>query len=638
LPFAIFKEKMMPQKKLLLFRLLIVLVSALSIGWLSYQDSDNDSVPDYCDNCPDNTRLEIATGVSSLGCPSDADDDSVPDYRDGCPDKTIFKIASDETIYFSKVVVSHKVAAVHLDSEEIAPPKLHNIDLDNDGIPNQEDRCPHNIPKELANGVYEDGPKKGCPRDNDKDAVPDYRDICPDNTRLEITKGVSSSGCPSDADEDGVPDYRDNCPDNTYLEITKGVSSSGCPSDADEDGVPDYRDDCPDNTRLEIAMGVSSSGCPLDDLDNDGIPNQEDKCQNLQTQKKVHQTGPKKGCPLDSDGDKVPDYLDHCPHNTPLETSKGVIDSQGCPLDTDQNGVLDCTELKKGEHAIFCPAIAAMPVPVHLDSDSEFEPALKQRRTDSDHDSIPNQEDRCPHNAPKELANGVYEDGPKKGCPIDNDEDGVPDYRDKCRYNIRLEIAKGVSSDGCSVDMKCLSADGAKKDCPTDSDFDNVPDYRDACPHNTSLEISQGVGPMGCPLDINQDGVVNSKDDLCHRWEGICVFWSRFSARFKTEHDIEIARAQRLNQLAVSIQSIKKDLDGMTVVLKVLEESDKPDENNPSMKEAKLFIKQHLIGTMERDLQDAQLAIDRTHKKYDAYLQMYRDIHNGNVPSIKEEE
>jgi len=41
---------------------------------------------------------------------------------------------------------------------------------------------------------------------------------------------------------------------------------------------------------------------------------------------------------------------------------------------------------------------------------------------------------------------------------------------------------------------------------------------------------------------------------------------------------------------------------------------------------------------MERDLQDTQLAIVQTNKKYDAYLQMYRNIHNGNVPSIKEEE
>jgi hypothetical protein len=386
---------------------------------------------------------------------------------------------------------------------------------------------------------------------------------------------------------------------------------------------------------LEIAMGVNLSGCPLDDLDNDGIPNKEDKCQNLQTKKKVHQTGPKKGCPLDSDGDKVADSLDHCPHNTPLEVTKGVIGSQGCPLDTDMNGVLDCTELKKGEKAIFCVEPKLSMAPVLLDSDSEFEPALKERRTDSDHDSIPNQEDRCPHNIPKELANGIYENGPKKGCPIDNDEDGVPDYRDMCRYNIRLEITKGVSSDGCPVDMKCLSADGAKKDCPKDSDFDNVQDYRDACPHNTSLEITQGVGPMGCPLDSNQDGTVDFKDNLCSRWEDICVFWSRFSARFKTEHDIKIARAQRLNQLAVSIQSIKKRLDDMTVLLKALEESDKHDKNAPSVREEQLKSMKQEIGAMERNLQDTQLAIVQTHKKYDAYLQMYRDIHNGNVPSLK---
>jgi OOP family OmpA-OmpF porin len=79
--------------------------------------------------------------------------------------------------------------------------------------------------------------------------------------------------------------------------------------DRDGDGIYDDEDVCPDNTPEELVRGV-------------------------------HQSGPRKGCPMDSDNDGVPDYRSDCPNNTPLEISKGV-DSRGCPLDTDQDGVPD---------------------------------------------------------------------------------------------------------------------------------------------------------------------------------------------------------------------------------------------------------------------------------------------------------
>jgi OOP family OmpA-OmpF porin len=99
-------------------------------------------------------------------------------------------------------------------------------DRDNDGIPDDEDMCPDNTPEEISKGVYQEGPKKGCPIDTDNDGVPDYRDDCPNNTPLEISKGVDDRGCPLDSDGDGVPDYRDKCP-GTPRDLK--VDEDGCP-------------------------------------------------------------------------------------------------------------------------------------------------------------------------------------------------------------------------------------------------------------------------------------------------------------------------------------------------------------------------------------------------------------------------
>jgi OOP family OmpA-OmpF porin len=98
-------------------------------------------------------------------------------------------------------------------------------DRDGDGIYDDEDKCPDNTPEEISKGVYQSGPRKGCPIDTDKDGVPDYRSDCPNNTPLEISKGVDDRGCPLDTDQDGVPDYRDECPGTP---LGAAVDERGC--------------------------------------------------------------------------------------------------------------------------------------------------------------------------------------------------------------------------------------------------------------------------------------------------------------------------------------------------------------------------------------------------------------------------
>ena len=93
---------------------------------------------------------------------------------------------------------------------------------------------------------------------------------------------------------------------------------------------------------------------------------------------------------------------------------------------------------------------------------------------DSDHDGIPNRNDKCP------FVFGVPEFG---GCP-DTDGDGIPDSEDSCVTEPGLKHFHG---------------------CP-DSDGDGIPNYDDACPYQ--------AGPakfMGCP-DTDNDGIPDSED------------------------------------------------------------------------------------------------------------------------------
>src|SRR5690625_1557759 len=96
-------------------------------------------------------------------------------------------------------------------------------DTDDDGIPDEEDRCPQTPgPEEF----------QGCP-DTDGDGIPDIDDQCP-----EVAGEAEFDGCP-DTDGDGIPDYEDDCP-----EVAGEAEFNGCP-DTDCDGVPEVFEDFP---------------------------------------------------------------------------------------------------------------------------------------------------------------------------------------------------------------------------------------------------------------------------------------------------------------------------------------------------------------------------------------------------------
>ena len=108
-------------------------------------------------------------------------------------------------------------------------------------------------------------PPPPLPRDSDNDGIVDDNDKCP------TVAGVAKyQGCPvPDTDKDGINDDNDKCP--TVAGLAK---YEGCPvPDTDKDGINDEDDKCPNNP------GVARyQGCPVPDTDGDKVNDEEDKC------------------------------------------------------------------------------------------------------------------------------------------------------------------------------------------------------------------------------------------------------------------------------------------------------------------------------------------------------------------------
>jgi outer membrane protein OmpA-like peptidoglycan-associated protein len=123
------------------------------------------------------------------------------------------------------------------------PPKP--LDIDQDGVPDKEDRCPS------EKGPIENG---GCPdRDTDGDSLVDRLDKCPAQAGP-----TENGGCPDiDTDSDGVVDRLDKCPSEIGPQV-----NVGCPDvDTDGDGIVDRLDKCPQQAET-VNNFQDQDGCP----------------------------------------------------------------------------------------------------------------------------------------------------------------------------------------------------------------------------------------------------------------------------------------------------------------------------------------------------------------------------------------
>lgn len=200
------------------------------------RDSDGDGLNDQTDPCPLSPNLD---DHDSDGCAdtedTDDDNDGVLDDDDRCPKGALGPHAAD------------------MDGDGCSD--VEDEDIDGDGLSNVDETAfgTDQRDEDTDDDTWLDG-EDAFPvdptewKDTDRDGCGDNRDVFP----------FDPSEC-SDTDEDGVGDNADVFP-----------SDENEWNDLDEDGVGDNSDACP----LEAGVSVHPKGCP--DRDGDGYANTND--------------------------------------------------------------------------------------------------------------------------------------------------------------------------------------------------------------------------------------------------------------------------------------------------------------------------------------------------------------------------
>ncbi len=351
--------------------------------------------------------------------------------------------------------------------------------------------------------------------DRDEDGVPDDQDKCPDEVG-----DPKNDGCPwanPDLDEDGIcdawvaekglhADFADICEGIDECPNEAGEGEDGCPldnPDADADGVCDawvaqkglsdrFADVCTAIDNCPAQPGPATNmGCPEDNPDADG----DAICDPWVSQK-----------------NRLKDFANVCKGYDECPGEAGPDANKGCPWpdpDTDGDGLCDQWVLEK-KMSYFFENAATLNDPYVTKSCKSL--------------------DKCP-----------FEYGPtfNDGCPMedpDPDKDGVCDaWVSKQKLTEQFaDVCTGI--DKCPLDSGSVENNGCALDDP-DQDKDGVCDawvtekkmlakYKDVCTGFDKCPYDAGDKDNdGCPLDDpDQD-----KDGVCDAW----VSQKKMSEKFK---------------------------------------------------------------------------------------------------------
>ena len=201
--------------------------------------------------------------------------------------------------------------------------KIYDLDIDDDGWPNDSDGCPHDLYKSDP-GVC------GCgvaDRDTDDDGTPDCNDNC-SGDHNKINPGTCGCGeADTDSDIDGTPDCNDSCPEDSNKTVP-GICGCGVPDiDTDNDGTADCIDSDDDGDGRDDSMDAfPSDPDEWADNDQDGIGDTRDKDDdNDGCEDSIERAGPQNG---DGNADGIADSLQNN-----VTTLKVLDGQQYCTLE-----------------------------------------------------------------------------------------------------------------------------------------------------------------------------------------------------------------------------------------------------------------------------------------------------------------
>ncbi|MCG8580462.1 MAG: gliding motility-associated C-terminal domain-containing protein, partial [Bacteroidales bacterium] len=199
--------------------------------------------------------VDVANGELVLN--TDGTYTYTPDYRFYGTDSFTYEVCDNGTPQkcTTAIVTITVIENTDRDGDGIGNDREGDDDLDDDGIPNDEDDDSD------GDGILDEDEGDV---DTDGDGTPDYKDLDSDDDGI-----LDEDEGDGDTDGDGTEDFRDDDSDGDGI-----LDEDEGDIDTDDDGTPDYKDLDSDND------GVLDADESNGDCDNDGTPDRidEDKC------------------------------------------------------------------------------------------------------------------------------------------------------------------------------------------------------------------------------------------------------------------------------------------------------------------------------------------------------------------------